>query len=503
VNGPTLWFDENVEYHGEMRAVFENENILGGDATVTFDEYGMALVEAVKVKPAPQGRCVHVTVTTADGCLSSIDSGNIYVDVSEGVMRIRLVRAQFDTVPEQGAKYWVVSLVNYTGTFEPPFPPMAEHVLRLAPPPVPQDYEEAALACFNDQITAFFYGGRPGFIEPLPDYRKRLHMLEKREVQAMVTAVMVGETGEHGTGFEDVKGWFPHDFLMLLSLASGTEVGGGCIEFRNKDGGLVRRLHIPFERLGYSKGHGIMDSVPFFRGTQQLISCAARSPHLGETFLHVTLRHLVKASRYATSLDDRCAHLIRAIDGLIGHYGIGEMDLLKRLEPAQKTKVKDAINRAARDIKILAASASTPMQCDAMVRIAERAQSASYTVDDKFGDAFCKLLEKFGLHDYPIADAYFRAHPLNGNDSFRKVLSYLRGATIHNGYFDIGGTLTVETILTIMHHLFDIVTRIVLKILDYPWSYGTRLGGSDYRLIGSGMADWVQTTSKPADLGYI
>ena len=108
-------------------------------------------------------------------------------------------------------------------------------------------------------------------------------------------------------------------------------------------------------------------------------------------------------------------------------------------------------------------------------RIADRVQTGCYAVEDKFGDAFVKLLDKFGLQDYSIADAYFKENPVP-RDSFSKVLSYLRGDTIHAGYLDIGETLTYETVAMIFNHLYDIMVRIVLKKLGYNWVYQTAMG---------------------------
>ena len=80
------------------------------------------------------------------------------------------------------------------------------------------------------------------------------------------TAVMVGEVdNDHAnTDLEDLERWLsPHGLLMLLTLATGTEVGSSWIELRDEQGRLVRRFHRRLHETRFSRGHRIVDELPF------------------------------------------------------------------------------------------------------------------------------------------------------------------------------------------------------------------------------------------------
>ena len=500
----SIWFEEKVHYQGELRAEFENGISLEGSTTVFFDQYGMAVVRIQRGGILPQQRCTRIIINTDIGIVKSVEASNIYVQPVGNLIEFRLLQLQFDSKSQQNAKYWVLPLLNYTGKFRPPFPTRFEHPLRLTSPsllPINDETEsEVIRMLLRDQLTTFSYNGNCSFIEALPDYDERLKRLENNQSKTEVTAIMVGEVGANSIEADDVKTWFPIDYLLLLSLSTGVEVGGVWIEFRSQDGDLVRRVHTAFGQPVYTAGEGMIDDWMNVDATSRLLSDAAQCLEFGQTFLRVTLRHLVKANRYTTSLDDRFAHLIRAIDGLIKHYQIGVTDLLARLDTTQKTQVRSVINKAGGELRAYAStigSTGTSLQENAIRRIAEQVQSGCYTVEDKFGEAFSKLLDKFGLYDYSIVDSYFTNQPLaNNRDSFSKVLSYLRGDTIHAGYFDFQA-ISIEKVEAMFNHLFDVVIRIIFKILDYNWVYQTRIGGTNFPV------DWVQLTTPASHLGYI
>lgn len=489
------WFEENVYYQGELCAEFESGSTLTGTATVTITNNGMMEIRLPLSCPFSQGGCTKVTVTVESGILSCTEADMIHVEPIGSILRIYLLRCLFDTEPQQPAKYWVLPLYNYAGNFNQPHPPLGSHPLRLNPPQknpiVAGTTNVLTQISVPDQLTTFHYNGGRAFIEPLSDYDARLKNIEF-SIPRAITAIMVGEVGTNSIDAADVENWFPINYLLLLSLATGVEVGAPWIEFRAANGALVRRRHVAFERPVYGMGVDVIS-----RGDEigTLLTCAAQSGILLEIPFRVVLRNMVKAGQYSTSLDDRLAYLVRAIDGLIGDDKPMSGSQLSRLNSTQKTAVQDIIDRAVNELKKLAQTAGTSENEQRVIkRISDRVPGC---YDVPFGDKFEKLLSMYGLHDYQIVNVYLQAHPLPRNaNSFSKALSYLRAGTIHNGYLDIGGKLDYATAEMVFNHLYDIMVRIILKKLGYTGVYQTWMGG-----VGCPL-DWVQPSTSPEALGY-
>jgi hypothetical protein len=145
-------------------------------------------------------------------------------------------------------------------------------------------------------------------------------MLLEGKAQRVITSVMVGEIGTNQIDYQSLKQWFPFQFLILLSIASGIEVGVNWIEFRDNEGKLVQRLHANFNNPWFSKGHKAIDEV-IHGGTGTLLSSYQFSLHNGNSYLTAVLKHLLRAGSNNQSIEDQMTHIFRAFDCLCEIYG--------------------------------------------------------------------------------------------------------------------------------------------------------------------------------------
>jgi hypothetical protein len=71
-------------------------------------------------------------------------------------------------------------------------------------------------------------------------------------------------------------------------------------------------------------------------------------------------------------------------------------------------------------------------------------------------------------------------------------------AATHDAFFDFAQRDDLYTILRVMHHLHDLLLRIVLKTIGYDGPYQSPISP----VMNRNSVDWVQPTTPPAMLGY-
>ena len=189
-------------------------------------------------------RCSRLLVNTTDGIFSAENKENILCYWNGSRLVFSLLVSQFTISPDKQPKYWILPLQNYITNFSQGCPNVT-HPLRIND--------------LNYRVIKFDFEGRLGFIEPLPNYSQREEELQNGSIKNRVTALIIGEIGDHSIEFSDLGTWFPFDFLGILSLATGSEVSASWIEFRDQEGELVRRIYPRFKVPCYSKGHIAID----------------------------------------------------------------------------------------------------------------------------------------------------------------------------------------------------------------------------------------------------
>jgi hypothetical protein len=571
---PSDWFSTSVEYEGWGRAEFADpEGSVEGLTRMSFNELGWASIEMrpdlrtlqshrplrfglteflsgerpkehkgtsyLSMTLESKNPCTGLEVATPQGRFHSHDvSYHSHSEVwgdddqEEVIERITfdVFLSRFNSEVSQEARFWVLPLTNFVSEFTPAWAELNRHPLRIFPTPevpdeithVPHGPDEekakgraiSALLTANskNQLIAFEFNDALGFIEALADYEDRKEDLLTGKERTRLTTVMVGEVGTNPCEtLDQVAEWLrPQGILALLTLATGTEVGAPWIELRDGQGRLVQRFHRRLREPRFSRGHHVIDELPFKNGegrdtrTGYLISKATSHPEaLDEPPLRASIIHLVRSKYEGQSLDESMAHLCRGLDGLCEHYGVAKQNLAKSLDADQARVVKEALKRAfkeIREVKDTAMAAGDQEAATALNTIEGKVTNAS-NIERKFGLALADLLERFGMPDAKVMDEHYAQKPrADKREHWVDVVTAYRTAVIHYGYLDLGpGGHDWQEVRALVNHLHDIMARIILRTLGYDGGY--------HPTVISGRAtpfalDWVKPDTGAGRLGY-
>jgi hypothetical protein len=490
------WFDTKLIYKGQGRAEFTNPvGYIEGMAKVTVGENGDCRAElkvehfhtdsvfesrkenlyylVTGIKPdkslgwttyhiggSIHNRCSKLTVHTDNGVFQTLKefsytSGNFNSISGTGKLDFDIPWSQFDIKSDSVVKshYWVLPLTNFLSECTWRQFALHDHPLRIYPiKNLPADTlatNDRAAAIHNatsqNHIIIFKSEGKFGFIERLPDYKKRVERLTAWKTRECTTAVMVGNIGGNSMNFEDLEGWVPFDFLPLIELATGLEVSIPWIEFRDKDGKLVRRIH---EARGtpyfYKKRPALHKIIPT-EEIGRLLTRFAASPHSHNRMFRGAVRQLARNGFGSRNIEETIGYVCRGLDELCDYFGI------------QKN-----IGFGARVVNLL-------------------------------------KLSSFSFPDADIINNHYKANPRPDGKTWQEVVREYRNVTAHDNYFDISDPIYVpKDIIRITAHLHDILLRLILKAIDYDGKY-VPIVSSYY---DETDVDWVSSTTTAQELGY-
>lgn len=428
-------------------------------------------------------------------------SANVYESPTEEFIikpsrkHTRPYKIQYD--PEAKApRYWVLPLSNFLYNPRQKTDELKSHPLRIDR---------------NSRIIKFNFEGETGFIEPLTDYEERENDLLEGKASCKITAVMIGSIVPkhiHGIDLTSLGEWFPFTFLSLLGFAVGNEISSPCIEIRDANRKLVRRIIIQLEQPApFSQGRIVIEEGMDLGHLLTLLP----PEHRGDTYLRVVLKHVTRGGLACHDLEEKMSYIIRGFDCLAENYCLGTPQLTRYLDPNQKINVKKALYDASTLVEKEAESAKKTgqsLQCSCLKRIASRTANAANT-DRNFGLEVVELLKKYGLHDAGIVAKYYE-NSSNYSKDWISILNDYRGKPMHPGYFDFENKYDFEEVSIVAKHLHDILIRIVLIELKYdgtyhpavffsrygnPWIYVPARHGFD--------ANWVSPYMPAIALGYI
>jgi hypothetical protein len=389
---------------------------------------------------------------------------------------------------ESEPKYWRLPILNFHGGLSPVHRlPPGEHVMRLS---------------YDNPISMFEMFGEAGFVEYIPGFKELVAKHKNGDRTPLITAAIVGSTNGRGTDWQELKTWFPFDFLNLLSFASGSRVGAPWIEFADEHGRLIRRTHVQLGTTLLQHGEGFLNDVIHRGGLGLLLTCASRSAEFKKSYFRVAMNHLLLGIRDSQSLEDKISHLSRALEGLATEFGFDQQYLLETADDEVKKNVKDVLKNAGSDIVKLAneQEALGRVSVAASLRkVAERTVSNPANVDRDFGLSVLALLNHFGLHDSGVVETYYAETPRSDGRRWHQVLSHYRGLTQHGDAFRFDeGEHSASEVYRLALHLADIVARILLIQLGYQGEYQRATA----KWVDAKTTGWVEPNTPPIELRY-
>jgi hypothetical protein len=524
------WLATAVQYRGRGTAEFTDPpGTVEGPAVVRIDRLGEQTVTLDVENPPAQGAFFYIKAAvpaanlrrhgTTNPCASvTVQSERGTFTANERILfqggptrakphqiRLRPLRSKYEVQGAGEAAYWALPLSNFILSHWPDVGrELAEHPLRLLQPPRPAaELPEAErgqaerLGDAHHHLVVFTINGRQGFIEPLPDHQKKAERLRKGRVANTINAVIVGPAHVQSVAFSDYEALFPQDVMAWLTLATGVRVGAPWVEFRDKSGQLVRRVHIPFGSPPFERGHV---ALPSFRSDTlgELLTCAFASPERGKSYLRVSTNQAIDSSFRNQTLEGRFVNLVRAFETLCRHHGLAAQDLLANLDPGQQAAVKGTLRAAGAPIRALAVKETDPVRRRTLEKIASRVANAAQREND-FGLAVVTLLRRLGLPDADVLQPHLAAHPVAGATNWPGLLSFLRGSVAHEAYFDLpSGRHDLYEVMTVLDHLHDVLLRILFKTLGYKGLYRPPISPLS-RVV---PVDWVTPLTPAGMLGY-
>ncbi len=423
---------------------------------------------------------------------------------------IHPLTAEYTVKQAKEAIYWVVPLMNFAPELKKGinFPPLNKHPLRIHPvPDMPEGLTEmesrvalrSATRC--NRLTLFRFGGKDGFIEPLPDYEERREKLLTGTSRYLVTSLMVGQVGDMATDLGSVKQWFPFNLLTVLSLATGTDVGAPWVEFRDAEGRLVRRIHLRAGVTPFVNGHAVVRDEPQ-ESLSYLLTAALASANFGKSYLRVAMRHAVLSGNTNLTIEDQLSHVFRGLDCLCD-----EFSLTKQTKPQEALaeiywkELEKATEEAMAAIKQIARKAKTngdAADAEALTKIMDQMRGAQ-NVGRGYGQSILALLERFGMPDAKIVEDYYKINPRPDSKRWRDVMPRYRGITMHRSFFDFdSGDYDPHEVSTILSHSHDLLVRVLLKESAYPGLYQPRVIADNF----PAPVNWVTDRTPASQLGF-
>lgn len=432
----------------------------------------------------------------------TVDLGAVFsLESDQPRLVVTALWAQFDVTTEAHAKYWALPLSNFLSHFNRQAPDdLQDHPLRI------HNVTGNGSAAPDNRLIKFKFRGQPSFVEPVMNYSERIEELLASKSDNRVTAAMVGEVGRGSySNIEALEGWFPFFFFEVLGLATGSEVGAPWIEFRDAQGGLVRRIYARRFTPRYTRGQRAIDES-LHRSTGDLLTHAGSSPsadELRKSYLRVCIRQAMRAKLANTPLEEQLAHVFRAVDSLCEQFELKKGSRLKDVvREDARAKLNRIIKAARKEVRNLAGAAEADgEQTEAAIlnKIADQVSNAKgLTVG--FGRAVVALLEKFGHPDARIVSSYYAVRPRPDGRDWPAVLSMYRGATLHTNYLGITreDKAKMWDAIVLVDHLHDVVLRVVLKLIGYCGDYQPTV----QKMEDKKPTDWVDSNTGAGDLGY-
>lgn len=411
----------------------------------------------------------------------------------------------FKSNDEETPSYWILPLLNFIPTFCQKDSRFSNHPLRIfldgkVPVDCPED--KLGIAHFfaeaKNRLISFDHLGSPCFIEGLPDFDERRDQLIKKKAASCITSLVVGEIGINDFSLEKYHKWFPLNIPTLLDFLTNSGVGFPWVEFRGKSGKVNYRYFERNIRRPFSKGRSLIDEG-IHHSMGIFLTKSLASEEVSKSYFRTALALTTSGSRSSQFLDDQLSNYCRAVDAICAYYGFKTQNLLSALEINNQTAVKLIISQARKSITKLNKRIKEEDQKNVIARILGRLSNV-INIDNNFGIAIEALLEKFGLLDHKILNQYFlKISAYTNFSNWSAMVNKYRNDVIHNGFIDFQDPNNlIEDVFALTIHLYDILCRIIFKIIDYDKQYLPPV----IRVTTSESVYWVNQNTLPSSLGY-
>lgn len=386
----------------------------------------------------------------------------------------------FQTNSAEVPKYWVVPLINFLGIdFQLPRREsgLEDHPLRLHS---------------SRGLCAFRYKGKPAFIEPVVEYTERSKALENGDIRSALTAVMVGEVVDEPDFSLGDSTPEPASLLTALDLVDGTEVGAPWIEYRDASGNLVGRWHARLRPPEWRRKQDIILEP----NLSHYLECAAKRIPAMDGYFHFSMTALLRSFSSMSFIDNSLSLVCASLDSLCNREGLSEEDLIAVLSDELRKEINDVVLGCSRSIS----SRSKKVRSEGDVEEAGILEAISSNVANaryksgKFGRRVERLLSHYGFEDLELLAKTFEER--YGKPWWDRV-SYFRSIGVHGRLFNDWDSEYKE-MWAIVRHLQDIVTRVLLRILEYDGEYSP----ITFTARGAEKVDWVKQGIPPSSLGY-
>lgn len=535
----TEWFDESPTYSGAATGVFaERSGRIEGTAEVSFSPIGAehipwkvhtVHVDGESRSPATMADVHHVRETYYDVTATSkgVDMfGNELVQFSiDGEL-------QFETVPGRqiflgndddtlypqpslsfahregvAPRYWAVPLINMVSDFALSDPSFDDHPLRMTRPVNldatvwPTDAHKNAATHerhLRNRVIPFEWNGLTGFIEPLPDYQRRVEDVEAG--QRRVTCMMVGELPD---GFEvsadNVGEVVPHAVFVLLRLATGRYVTSAWTEIRGADGELIARHHHRSSKSGLGPASPVIHEK-YGRSTGELLSKYVESQRRDDSDFRVAIDRVAQGLARDQTLEQMLLHVMGGAELMckaLGRNAQEKMDLPVGDDLRDRTVTQ--LESCAESIREIAADADGDAR-DFLERLADRVTRQT-NVQKGLGFQLVQLLRDKGFDDADVLDGLrFKMRSKATTDiPWPDGAFTYRNKVAHGDYLQIE-KYSMDSAWAMIHHVADVVLRLAFHEIGFEGPYEPPCVFHVPAIKGLG---WAGATSISAEkLGY-
>ncbi|MBS9391558.1 MAG: hypothetical protein HEQ33_22775 [Dolichospermum sp. WA123] len=491
-------FNVNPCYTGEIEGNLNNPSeTYKGAINIEFEPSGNFKINTQILKNSVSGKqeLESIQIKASQGKISNISfSKNIDIsDVTDNLplpfnLKLHIEAFEFEHNLDTEVKYWIFPLTNF----------IADFIQEYSDLNYPYQAEAIKAKFFPHRLINFRLRNNQCWIEPLSDYEERKKKLISGEICCTITSIMVGEIDSMSINSDDINKDFTFNLLNVLGLATGTQIQASWIEFRDANYQLIKRIHWNIQPIQYTKGHVAIkgNDLKPNSGIGHLLEKSLSSIDFNKPHLQNSLTYNILGGNPNQYLEFRKINFILALDMLSRFYGYERQDLKEGLENSEIDTINGYLNNASRQIQSLANDAKAAGNFDKsqiIGKIADRTKQIPVSIDRSFGLTVVKLIKHFNLLDSDIITEYYG----DNHRDFARVLSYYRGAIIHEGYFNFDSEdYNFEDVVRVLKHLHDILIRLNLIMLEYRGHYITPISNSPK------LVNWVNVSTLASELGY-